>query len=188
MTKINMPAPSHRRVTIGVTLAMQMLVAGVTLAWGMHRFQVIQAEKTPPQPQLQPRLIEPRYDRPDVVDDEQQRVLIRVQLDDQYPQQRPGCQIEGDGDVLLGQPPGLGLARLGGQRREVHPDKRQADRRLDDHPRPPVLRRESAPQGLVPAHDLPERSLELLDVKSAAQTQGRFFSREHQMIDAVWDG
>ncbi len=79
MTKIITPARSHRSVTIGVTLVMQMLVAGVTLAWGMYRFQVIQAEKIPPQPQLQPRLIEPRYDRPDVVDDEQlQRVLTKL--------------------------------------------------------------------------------------------------------------
>ena len=79
MTEIIMRAHAHRRGTIAAALAMQILVAGMTLAWGLHRYIVIQAEKNPPQPQLQPRLIEPKYDRPDVVDDEQlQRVLLKL--------------------------------------------------------------------------------------------------------------
>ena len=69
---------NHRsawRGVIGAVLAVQVLVAGATLVWGVHRFQVIEAERLPPQPQIQPRVFTPRYNRPEVVDDEQ---LLRV--------------------------------------------------------------------------------------------------------------
>ncbi len=79
MSQVLMRAHSHRRGTVEVSLVLQILVAGATLAWGMSRYQAIQAEKIPPQPQLQPRQIEPKYDRPEVVDDEQlTRVLSKL--------------------------------------------------------------------------------------------------------------
>lgn len=68
-----MSAELHRRGSVGASLIVQMIVAGGLLAWGLHRFQAIEAERTPPPPRIQPRRIEPRYDRPDVIDDEQLR-------------------------------------------------------------------------------------------------------------------
>ncbi len=69
-----------RRGAISVALIAQLLIAGATAAWGVHRYQVIQGEKTPPQPVLEPKRYEPRYDRPEVVSDEQlQRVLLKLQ-------------------------------------------------------------------------------------------------------------
>ncbi len=79
MSEIILRLHSQRRGTVGVALVVQILVAGATLAWGLHRYEVIKTERTPPQPQSQPRLIEPQFDRPDVVDDEQlQRVLLKL--------------------------------------------------------------------------------------------------------------
>ena len=69
-----------RRGAVSIALVAQLLIAGATAGWGVHRYQVIQAEKTPPQPVLEPKRYEPRYDRPDVVSDEQlQRVLLKLQ-------------------------------------------------------------------------------------------------------------
>lgn len=79
MTEITVHAHPHRRGSVEVVLVVQILVAGATLAWGISRYQAIQAEKIPPQPRLQPRLIEPKHHRPDVVDDEQlKRVLTKL--------------------------------------------------------------------------------------------------------------
>lgn len=69
-----------RRGAVSVALVAQLLVAGATATWGVHRYQVIQAEKTPPQPALEPKRYEPRYDRVEVVSDEQlQRTLLKLQ-------------------------------------------------------------------------------------------------------------
>ena len=67
-----------RRGAVSVALVAQLLVAGATATWGVHRYQVIQAEKTPPQPVLEPKRYESRYDRAEVVSDEQlQRTLLK---------------------------------------------------------------------------------------------------------------
>ena len=69
-----------RRGAVSVALVAQLLVAGATATWGVHRYQVIQAEKTPPQPVLEPKRYEPRYDRAEVVSDEElQRTLLKLQ-------------------------------------------------------------------------------------------------------------
>lgn len=69
-----------RRGAVSVALVAQLLIAGATLGWGVHRYQIIQVEKSPPQPVTEPKRYEPRYDRPDVVSDEQLlRVLLKLQ-------------------------------------------------------------------------------------------------------------
>lgn len=69
-----------RRGAVSVALVAQFVLAGALGALGLHRYQAIQSEKTPPQPALEPQRYEPRYDRPDVVTDEQlRRVLLKLQ-------------------------------------------------------------------------------------------------------------
>ena len=65
---------------VSAALVVQLVIAGVTAAWGVARYQAIQGEKTPPQPRVEPVRYEPRYDRPEVVSDEQlERVLLKLQ-------------------------------------------------------------------------------------------------------------
>ncbi len=76
----NFSSGGLRRGAVSVAMVTQLLLAGVTAGWGIHRYQVIQDEKTPPQPVLKPKRYEPRYDRPEIVSDEQlQRVLLKLQ-------------------------------------------------------------------------------------------------------------
>lgn len=89
-----MSAELHRRGTVETTLVVQMIVAGSLLAWGLYRFQAIQAERNPPLPRTEPRLIEPKYDRPDVIDDEQLRRTLTKLLPRLSGQKPPINQVD----------------------------------------------------------------------------------------------
>lgn len=69
-----------RRGAVSTALVAQALIAGAMAMWGVQRYLILEAERSPPQPSIEPTRYEPRYDRPDVVSDEQlQRVLLKLQ-------------------------------------------------------------------------------------------------------------
>ncbi len=92
----------------------------------------------------------------DVVHVEQEGVLGGRQPQQGGAQERAALEVERAVDLLLGEAPGLALARRGGEGREV--DERQApgDGGGDHLHRPPPLLPEGGAQRLVPADDLAE--------------------------------
>lgn len=84
----------RRRGAIESALLLQMIVAVGLLAWGLFRFEKIQTERIPPIPRMQPRLIEPRYDRPEVIRDEQLRHTLTKLLPRLRGQKPPINQVD----------------------------------------------------------------------------------------------
>jgi len=72
-----------RRAALDLTMCWALLQGVVLLAgigYGAHRLHEIQQVRTPPKPKREPLKIAPRYDRPDVVSDEQLvHVLTKLQ-------------------------------------------------------------------------------------------------------------
>ncbi len=86
--------------------------------------------------------------------------------------QGPSGQVERTPRLLDGEPPGLGLAPIGGQVPQIGQPEREFQRRGDDLDRPPVDLGERGPERLVATGDLGEAPPERIQIERTADPQG----------------
>jgi hypothetical protein len=105
-----------------------------------------------------------------VVHHDERQVLLRAELQQRRPQERPGREVERPPRLLVHEPRGFGVV----PRRTAQVDARQGERsrRLDALDRPATLAREDGAQRLVAAHHLAQRALQGLRVEPPVQPEG----------------